>query len=115
MRFEEWMQSRMEGEAARSLDPASSPSMRLVDAPMSRAGFTGSKIPHGEYRPRNFDRYAFKVDEEGAAKYLDRLRKAIRNDVQTSAEALAGYYGNDGVVKALDDFLTDLSRSNVVL
>jgi hypothetical protein len=111
MRFEKWMQMRMEGEAARSLGP----SMRLVDAPMSRAGFAGSKIPHGEYKPKNFDRYVFKVDEEGAAKYLDKLRRAIRNDVQTSAEALAGYYGNDGVVKALDDFLTDLSRSNVVL
>jgi hypothetical protein len=111
MNFSEWIQLRMEGEAARGLEP----SMRLVDAPMSKAGFRVGTIPHGEYKPKNFDRYAFKVDEEGAAKYLDRLRRAVRNDVQTSAEALAGYYGNDGVIKALDDFLTDLSRSNVVL
>ncbi len=115
MRFEEWMRLRTEGEAARSLGPAASPGMRLVDAPMSRAGFAGGKIPHGEYVPKNFDRYAFKVDEEGAAKYLERMRRAIRNEVQTSVEALAGYYGNDGAVKALDDFLTDLSRSNIVL
>lgn len=113
MRFERWMQLRMEGEAARSLEPG--PEMRLVGTPMSRAGFMGRKIPHGEYKPKNFDRYAFKVDEAKAAKYLDRMRKAIRNDVQTSAEALAGYYENDAVIKALDDFLTDLSNSNIVL
>ena len=107
------MQLRMEGEAARSLEPESG--MKLVGAPLSRAGFGGNRMPHGEYRPRNFDRYAFKVDEQGAAKYLDKMRRAIRNEVQISVEALAGYYGNDAVVKALDDFLTDLSRSNIVL
>lgn len=113
MRFNEWMQLRMEGEPARSL--GSGPDMRLVDAPMSRAGFGGRKIPHGEYKPKNFDRYKFKVDEAGAAKYLERMRKAIRDEVQTSAEALAGFYQNDAVIRALDDFLTDLSNSNIVL
>lgn len=113
MRFNEWMQLRMEEEATRSLEADAS--MRLAGPPMSRAGFGGRRIPHGEYKPKNFDRYAFKVDEAGAAKYLDRMRKAIRNEVQTSAEALAGYYQNDAAIRALDDFLTDLSNSNIVL
>lgn len=113
MNFAEWVQLRMEGEPARRLDAA--PGMRVVDAPMSRMGFMGKTIPHGEYKPRHFDRYAFKPDEDSALKYLERMKRAIRNEVQVSAEALAGFYGNDGIVKALDDFLEELAGNKIVL
>lgn len=113
MNFSEWVQLRMEGEAARSLEP--SPAMRVVDAPMSRMGFMGKTIPHGQYKPQHFDRYAFRPDEESALKHLEKMKRAIRNDVQVAAEALAGFYGNDGIVKALDDFIGELAGSKIVI
>ena len=114
MKFASWVILR-EGEAARNLDQSQSPSMRLVDTPMSKAGFTRKPIPHREYQPKNFDRYAFKPDESKIPQYVEKMKKIIRNDMQVCIEALAGYYGNDGIVKAFDDFLTDLERQNIKL
>lgn len=111
MNFNDWISLRMmEGEATQRLEE---PQMRLVGAPMSRAGFKPSRIPHGEYKPKNFDRYPFRPDEAKVSQYSDKMRKIIRNDIPICVEALAGYYGNDAIVKAFDDFLTDLERQNV--
>jgi hypothetical protein len=110
MKFRDWIQSKIDIASSKNFDFL----MKNEDA-MSRAGFQVRAVPHGEYKPKNFDRYVFEVDEDGASKYSKKLQTAIRNDVQISIEALAGYYGNDAIVKALDDFLTELSRSNVVL
>lgn len=110
MNFSDWFSLRMEGEPAHKLGV---PPMRIVDAPMSQAGFKTSKIPHGEYKPKNFDRYPFKPDETKVSQYMDKMRKAAWGDVLMSVEALAGYYGNDGIVKAYDDFLTELGNQNI--
>lgn len=109
MKFIDYIALKMEGESARNLE---SP-MRIVDVPMSKAGFTGNRIPHGEYKSKNFDRYPFKPDEAKAFQYVDKMKNLIRNDMHICIEALAGYYGNDAIVKTFDDFLTELYRQNV--
>lgn len=113
MNFSEWVQLRMEGEAARRLEP--SPGMRVVDAPMSHSGFLSKGMPHGEYVSKHFNRYPFKSDENSTLKYLDKMKRAIRNEVQIGVEALAGYYGNDRIVKALDDFIEELAMNKIVV
>jgi hypothetical protein len=112
MNFSDWISIRMEGEAAKHLD--ASPQMKLVGAvPMSRAGFKASSLPHGEYKPKNFDRYAFSPDEGKATQYIDKFGRIVRGDMLVCVEALAGYYKNDAIVKAFDDFLSDLASQNV--
>jgi hypothetical protein len=111
MNFYDWVSLRMEGEAAHKIGE---PPMRLVGgAPMSQAGFKAAGLPHGEYQPKNFDRYPFRPDEAKVEQYLDKIRKVARNDMLVCIEALAGYYGNDGIVRAYDDFLTELGRQNI--
>lgn len=120
MNFTDWVELRMEGEAARRLD----------SAPLSQAGFqttkiktsdpskttiTLNKIPHREYVPRNFDRYSFKASEEKTKQYMEQMRKAIFNDVLIGSESLAGFYDNDEIVKALDDYITRLSQLGIKL
>lgn len=118
MKFNNWIALK-EADAARSLDQTQTqtqnPSIRLVDAPMSRAGFMGKPIPHRDYKPKNFDRYPFKPDESKMTQYLDKMRKIVRNDMLLCIEALAGYYGNDGIVKSFDNFLSDLEQQNIRL
>jgi hypothetical protein len=109
MNFNEWISLR-EGEAAQKLGE---PQMRLVGAPMSRAGFKASNVPHGEYKPKNFDRYPFKPNEAKASQYLEKIGQLTRGDMLVCIEALSGYYGNDGIIKAYDEFLTELERNNV--
>ncbi len=112
MKFANWIALK-EGDAARSLDQSQSPSMRLVDTPISKAGFLRKPIPHKEYQPRNFDRYAFRPDESKVSQYVEKMSKMVRNEMPVCIEALAGYYGNDGIVRAFDDFLTDLGQQNI--
>jgi len=86
--------------------------------PMSQAGFipnSPNSIPHKEYKPKNFDRYAFKPDEGKALEYSRKMKDLIRGDMLLYVESLAGYYQNDGIVKAYDDFLNNLKEMNIVL
>jgi hypothetical protein len=114
MKFADWIKIKTEGEAARSIEPNQ---MSLVgDSPMSRSGFRlKGQIPHGEYKPKNFDRYAFKTNEQKVQQYSEKMKSAIFNAVLVGSEALAGFYGNDGIIKALDDYLADLRNSGVKL
>lgn len=112
MKFADYVSLRMEGEAARPLEGGESP-MRLVGAPMSHSGFLGREIKHGEYKPKNFDRYPFKPDENKALDYVGKMGRMVHGDMQVCVEALAGYYGNDGIVKAWDDFLSKLSDMKI--
>lgn len=114
MKFTDWISLRMEGEAARPLD-SSETSMRLT-GPLSKAGFGfGKKIKHGEYRPKNFDRYSFKSNEEKTKEYAEKMKMAIRNSVLVGSEALAGFYDNDEIIKALDNYLTELGNLGIKL
>lgn len=109
MKFHEWI-SLKEGEPARSLDK---PPMRVVGSPMSQAGFLSKEIKHGEYQPKNFDRYPFKPEEGKALEYAQKMGRMIHGDMQVCIEALAGYYNNDGIVKAYDDFLSRLEEMKI--
>ena len=112
MKFKKWIELKNEGEAAKNLEK----DMRLVNPPMSRAGFNLlGKIPHGEYKPKNFDRYSFKTNEQKAQEYSEKMKSAIFNSVLVGSEALAGFYGNDAIIKALDDYLTELSNLGIKL
>lgn len=112
MKFKEWI---VESEAAKNLEKDA---MRLVNPPMSRAGFNrlgAGKLPHGEYKPKNFDRYSFKTNEQKVQEYSNKMKSAIFNSVLVGSEALAGFYENDAIVKALDDYLTELSNLGIKL
>lgn len=112
MKFTDYISLRMEGEAARRLD-ADGPSMKVLGAPMSQSGFMSREIKHGDYRPKNFDRYPFKPDEGKTLEYVGKMGRMVHGDMQVCIEALAGYYGNDGIVKAWDDFLSKLAEMKV--
>lgn len=112
MKFFEYVSLRMEGETARSLGSERAP-MRVVGAPMSQSGFMGKEIEHGQYHPKNFDRYPFKPDEKKALEYVEKMGRMVYGDMQVCVEALAGYYENDGIVKAWDDFLSRLSDMKI--
>jgi hypothetical protein len=105
MNFNEWVSLRMNGEKI----------SESAVAPMSKSGFSSGKIPHGEYKSPNFDRYIFKPSEEKVASYADKLSRALKNDVLVGVEALAGYYGNDGIVRVFDDFLKGLENEGIKL
>jgi len=84
--------------------------------PMSQAGFNSpNTIPHKEYQSKNFDRYAFKPDDAKALENSRKMRDLIRGDMLLYVESLAGYYQNDGIVKAYDEFLNKLKEMNIVL
>jgi hypothetical protein len=107
MNFIDWVNLRMESEAAKSLNNT---------IPLSKAGFVDSnKLPHKEYQPKNFDRYSFKASEEKTKEYTEQMKKAIFHNVLLGSEALAGFYGNDEIIKALDDYLTRLSQLGIKL
>lgn len=109
MGFLEWISLR-EGEPAQRLDR---PPMRVVGVPMSQSGFFSKEIKHGEYQSKNFDRYPFKPDEKKALEYVEKMSRIVHGDMQVCIEALAGYYENDGIVKAYDDFLTKLGEMKI--
>lgn len=115
MKFNDWIELRMEGEAARQIN---SEPMRVVGdgPPLSKAAFgTLGQIKHGEYKSKNFDRYSFKTNEQKTKDYAEKMKTAISNSVLIGSEALAGYYGNDAIIKALDDYLTELSNLGIKL
>jgi hypothetical protein len=87
---------------------------KLKEDVMSRSAFVShNKISHGEYHPKNFDRYSFKPDEKKVQDYLSKMRNSILNDVLIGSEALAGFYNNDQIVKLLDNYLTELSNLGI--
>lgn len=87
---------------------------KISEDVMSRSGFLShNKIPHGEYHPKNFDRYKFKTDEKKVQEYLSKMKNSILNDVLIGSEALSGFYNNDQIVKLLDNYLTELANLGV--
>lgn len=120
MNFVDWVELRMKSEAVRSLDQS---------PPLSRAGFQtlstkiddpgrssiSNKIPHREYQPKNFDRYSFKASEEKTKEYAEQMKKVLFHQILLGSEALAGFYDNDEIVKALDDYITRLSQLGIKL
>lgn len=84
--------------------------------PMSQSGFTSSSsTPHKEYKPKNFDRYAFKPEEAKALEHVRKMKNLVYGDMLMNIEALAGYYNNDGIVQAYDEFLSKLKEMNIVI
>ena len=107
MNFSEWVSLRMESETAKTLDSNISP--------LSKAGFGINKIPHREYQPKNFDRYSFKTNEEKTKEYSEQMKKVLYHEILLGSEALAGFYDNDEIIKALDDYLTRLEQLGIRL